>query len=80
MLPNLKSGKLVLGWCYSVKFQPGQVVIFKHQGREMIKRIQDIEVDGLFVVGDNPSASTDSRNFGRITKAQVRARVLGAGR
>jgi nickel-type superoxide dismutase maturation protease len=80
MLPSLKPGRIVVGWCYSLALKPGQLIIFTHQGREMIKRIQNIEADEFFVVGDNPSASTDSRSFGRVSRQQIMARVLGVGR
>jgi nickel-type superoxide dismutase maturation protease len=76
MLPTLRQGKIVVGWRYARRLKPGQIVIIKHQGREMIKRLQAIEADKLFVVGDNPSASTDSRSFGRVSRQQLVARVL----
>lgn len=45
-------------------------------GREVIKRIQDIGESGIFVVGDNARLSTDSRQYGAVPKARVVARVI----
>lgn len=75
MLPGLRPGRLVLG-LYPRRLSVGDVIIFNHLGRERIKRVAVIQGGDLFVVGDNPSASTDSRDFGSIDRRDVRARVI----
>lgn len=43
---------------------------------EIIKRIQSIDATGAIVLaGDNPKASTDSRDFGPVTRKQILALV-----
>jgi type IV secretory pathway protease TraF len=44
----------------------------------MIKRVARVTPDGrLFVVGDNPSESTDSRTFGALPPSQILGKVTG---
>ena len=43
---------------------------------EIIKRITAIDAGGaIFLAGDNLAASTDSRQFGAVTREHIRARV-----
>lgn len=76
MLPKFKAGRIVVASGRFRKLKPNDVVIMHHDGREKIKRIQQIAEGKLFVVGDNPSASTDSRDFGWLPCEAVRAKVL----
>ena len=75
MTPVFRSGKLVLFVRWKA-YKPGDVVMFRHNGAEKIKRIERIEEDKIFVVGDNPSLSTDSRHFGLIDKSLIIAKAL----
>jgi nickel-type superoxide dismutase maturation protease len=63
----------------SAPLRPGDVVVARRPDRpqlEIIKRIHSIDAAGtIFLVGDNPAASTDSRDFGTVTREQVLARV-----
>ncbi len=58
----------------------GDVVVARRPDRpelEIIKRIQAIDGNGaIFLVGDNPSSSTDSRQFGAVPREQIVARVV----
>ncbi len=75
MLPSLRTGQLVVAKrTYRVK--PGDVVIVRHAGLEKIKRIKERQEDRLYLLGDNPAASTDSRTFGWIPVECVIAKVV----
>jgi nickel-type superoxide dismutase maturation protease len=76
MLPTLKQGQIVLGVNWRIKLKPNDLVIFRQNGMEMIKRIKSLNSQGLFLIGDNPSSSTDSRQFGDVARDQVIAKVI----
>ena len=76
MTPVLPPGTIIIGRRWFMRPKLGQIVVFRLHEREVIKRIAGIEADGLFVVGDNPSASTDSRQYGLIDPASVMAVVI----
>lgn len=76
MMPVLPPGTLVIGLRWYRKLKPGNIVIFCHEGKEKIKRMQDQNDTQVYVVGDYKIASTDSRQFGWIDKDEVRARVI----
>lgn len=76
MLPTLKPGQIVVAIRLTQRLKPGQVIIFERQGREQIKRIAQLRDGRVYVLGDNPGRSTDSRTIGWIAHADVRARVL----
>ncbi len=75
MLPKLTPGQIVIGWP-SRRFKLGDIIILSHDGLEKIKRIAHIDGEKLYVLGDNPDASTDSRQFGLIAPDQVLAKVV----
>lgn len=76
MLPVLPPGTTVWGLCWFRKLKPEQVVIAEYNGREIVKRIDDIRPEGLFLVGDHKDASTDSRHYGVIPRESVKAIVV----
>ena len=45
-------------------------------GRTMVKRVAASGPTGVTVLGDNPSASTDSRSLGELARAAVRGRAV----
>ncbi|HCX52896.1 MAG: nickel-type superoxide dismutase maturation protease [Planctomycetaceae bacterium TMED241] len=47
----------------------GSIVVARHPDRpatRIIKRMADVQDGGLVLLGDNPGASTDSRQFGVV--------------
>jgi nickel-type superoxide dismutase maturation protease len=75
MLPTYRPGDTLLGWRW---FRPhaGQVVVAVHDGRPLIKRVAQVDGPHIWLLGDNPDASTDSRHFGAISRPALRARVI----
>ncbi|MDB5185966.1 MAG: signal peptidase [Candidatus Saccharibacteria bacterium] len=76
MLPVLPPDTYVWGIRWFPNLRINDVVIFEHNGREKIKRISDIQGDQIYVLGDHPDESTDSRHFGWIPKGCVIARII----
>ena len=84
MRPTLQSGDYVLVDPSAFRVDhpsPGMVVAAWHPYRSqvIIKRVLDV-VDGqVFLMGDQPDQSTDSRSFGRIAMGklvgQVKSRI-----
>ena len=84
MAPTLHEADRLLGVSPSWLprgFQPaaGRIVVFsepREGGRRSIKRIVSREETGWFVLGDNPSRSTDSRVYGPVENAAIEAVAL----
>lgn len=60
--------------------QKGDIIVLKdpRKQRMLIKRIQKIDKNKLFVVGDNTKHSTDSRQFGYIERKDTIGKVIAA--
>lgn len=76
MLPILKPGQDVLIMHWFIKVRVGDLIIFKKDGKEMIKRVQKVLDREVIVQGDNQKESTDSRHFGPINKDQIIGKVI----
>lgn len=79
MLPTLKPGQnvLVFTWAYLWnKPKVGDIVAIEKDNRQIVKRIHYCSDHDINVMGDNESMSTDSREFGPITKEQIIGRVI----
>lgn len=76
MVPILPPGTLVFGWRWFANLKPEKVIIFSKQEREIIKRIDHVLPSGLFVLGDHPETSTDSRHYGAIPRDWVASVVV----
>lgn len=75
MTPTLKAGQLVVGR-RTRELKPGDIVIVSHNGLEKIKRIERQQGDLIYLLGDNPGASTDSRDFGWVQASSIVAKVV----
>lgn len=76
MLPSYPHGKVIFAWRFG-KPRQGDVVIVKHHQVELIKRVDKIDQDRVFLLGDNPEESTDSRHYGWLPLSAIRGVVLG---
>lgn len=80
MIPAFKPGDLVLVNKLSFllkKPKIGDIIIFQDsQGKYLIKRIEKISNNIIFVLGINKKKSIDSRRFGSILKKDIIGRVL----
>lgn len=52
------------------------VVVHPTTGRKLIKRIQKEQQETYFVLGDNTIESTDSRDFGWISRRDIIGKVI----
>ena len=77
MYPVLSNGDLVLYRPLKESEHPvieGSIVVAKHpfiSSKLIIKRIQRIENNGYFLIGENNEISSDSRQFGVINHKKV---------
>lgn len=71
----LKAGSLVLVWKTS-KIKKGDIIAFRHNGKILIKRVIEVAGRRLTVLGDNPTDSLDSRDFGSIDLADIIGKVI----
>lgn len=76
MIPALYPGQDVVSINWFVNPKVGDIVVIKKSGREMVKRIEKVEGDKVFVVGDNGQESIDSRHFGPVNLNQVVGKVV----
>jgi nickel-type superoxide dismutase maturation protease len=76
MAPAFPHGKVVLGWRWR-RPRIGDVVIVRHHRVELIKRVDQLEDDKVYVLGDNPEESTDSRHYGWLPVSSILAVVIG---
>jgi len=75
MVPTLKPGQLVvLAGVHTLRV--GDIVMVRHDGLEKIKRISQLKDGNVYLLGDNPAASTDSRDFGWVARNQVIGTLL----
>lgn len=75
MAPTLAPGQLVVGRC-GTELHAGDVVIVSHNGLEKIKRIERQQGNLVYLLGDNPQSSTDSRSFGWVQASDIVAKVV----
>ena len=76
MLPTLPPETLIWGFKWYNRLKVGDIVVFLHDGKEKIKRINEIIGDDLELLGDNSNGSSDSRQFGNVPSSEVIAKVV----
>ncbi len=77
MQPTYRPGAIVLGLRW-MKPRVGSVVVAERDGREIIKRVGDIGAQGLYLLGDNPPESTDSRVYGWFAPDSIKSVIIGS--
>jgi phage repressor protein C with HTH and peptisase S24 domain len=75
MLPTLQPGRVIIG-VRARRIRRGDVVIVAHDGLEKVKRVKYSRHGKVFLVGDKPDRSTDSRSFGAIGEDAIVAKVI----
>lgn len=78
MYPTIESDDISLFDISTKNIVAGKVYMFTINGEILVKRLQKFndEKDSLFFVGDNKSASIDSRHFGMIPVDDVIGQYL----
>ncbi len=93
MTPTLYPGQDVLSVNWFVNPKVGDIVVINSKqafgseaqarrgtvNREIIKRIQKIDGDQVWLEGDNKQESIDSRDFGPINMDQIVGKVIYQG-
>lgn len=78
MLPAIHDGDYVIaiGWCGGVR--QGDIVVLTHPTGSMmlVKRVEAVDRDSVYVVGDNTEESVDSRHFGAVKKKALAGKVV----
>lgn len=82
MAPGLRSGDLAWWEPFrapSLAPPVGSVVLARHPYRRdlrMVKRVARVDADGgIYLLGDSPDESTDSRHFGALPPGHLLGRV-----
>jgi len=78
MVPELDDGDEVLV-APDAGCAVGDVVLAAHptqSGTRIIKRVAELRDGGLWLLGDNPEQSTDSRQYGVVPESNVLGKVV----
>lgn len=75
MRPALRPGDSVVIW-RGTRARVGDVVVAKIGNKHYVKRISRSLGDKVYLLGDNPGHSVDSRNFGWVERSKIVGRVF----
>ena len=75
MTPTISDGQYVIVR-KKRSYRINDIIVFVHDNRHYVKRIQSIHHDGYFVLGDCFSSSVDSRTMGLINSKDIIGSVL----
>lgn len=75
MHPAYPHGKIVVAWRWR-RPRIGDVVIVRHHRLELIKRVSQLDDEKVYLLGDNPEESTDSRHYGWLPRNSIMAVVV----
>lgn len=78
MLPFLPAGKIVIAWRFLTP-KVGDIVVARYKRQEIIKRVAEFKHGLVYLLGDNPAYSTDSRHFGWLPASVIVGVVLVKG-
>lgn len=78
LFPLFKEGEVVL--CIKIfsfsKIKINDIIVFNNKDYGlMIKKVKEINENGYFVQGENPS-SIDSRNFGELQRKELLYKII----
>jgi len=78
MEPTLRNNQTVIASLIPYFFRKPKVgdIVVVQRVKCIIKRIAKIKKNNIYVVGDNSSKSTDSRNFGWVNKKEIIGKVI----
>lgn len=76
MQPTIADGSIVVFNRLEKTYEANDIVIAQADGQQIIKRIQSIDEEEVFLIGDNREESLDSRSFGTVNMEAIRGRVI----
>ena len=71
MQPTISEGSIVIFERWKQARKEGDVVIVKMDEGQIIKRIDKIEEEQVYLLGDNLEKSVDSRTFGFVDQSRI---------
>lgn len=79
MVPALIPGDRLVVWKGTARMRAGNIVAAtdpRQPERQVLKRVAAVGPEGVTLLGDNPDASTDSRELGPFPLACIRGRAV----
>lgn len=77
MAPTLRADQIIIVSGRLQRMRAGMVVVAHRAERDLVKRIKTVDpTKGVYVMGDNLAASTDSRTFGWLDPDEIIGRVI----